>query len=626
MDIINYNNIKKLITLNIDIIGLKTDSILYLLNNNNINNIIFDNFNINNELGCFKIEEDKDIPLKPLYNIENQYIKIYDDVNIIYINNEYDREELNNIFNNYNNLIVKASLPGCGKTTSLINYIIDTNKKGLFITPYNKLSQELRIKGVNAITLNMLLGINSVGENNKKGSYDVNNIDVIIFDEVYLNNYDNRQRINLFKLKYENIKYYATGDDTQLDAITDIHYNNVNNLDSYNNESVNFIFNNQITLNINKRLKTQEDKDILIQLKKEIFDYNTDVITTLKRYFKVIYNINDVNTTKNACYFNKTALKVNRYIHENVIKKPNNVINYKGVEYYIGLELICKTHLIIKNFNIDTLKDKKYITSYNKDITILNNQLENETDTKKIKNIKKEIRNMKDYIKQIKKEMKDKDKNNKIINVRLFKNYSYYISYIDTSFFTIHEKVEDIYINLPIDNITNFYLPYTFTTYALQGLSIDDKMTMFDADTCYVNRKFIWVLITRATELNNITLYLNSKEQNEKLKYSKIKQYFKIKINGYKHQDKIKNRNIIEDKYIDENYILISLDYFNYSSGCKMCFEEFYIDFDNDNNINSNISVNRLDNNIAHHYDNVEIICVDCNKNLSNKNMNIIIE
>jgi uncharacterized protein with PIN domain len=151
-------------------------------------------------------------------------------------------------------------------------------------------------------------------------------------------------------------------------------------------------------------------------------------------------------------------------------------------------------------------------------------------------------------------------------------------------------------------------------------------MTLFDADTCYINRKFIWVLITRATELYNITIYLNSKEVNEQLKFSKLKQYLRLKISGYKQQDVKKGRVIDNDKYVDEIYILKLLDNFNYSSGCKICIEEFYIHFDNDNNINSNISLNRLKNNLAHHIDNVELICVDCNKKLSNKNTSIFIE
>ncbi len=40
-------------------------------------------------------------------------------------------------------------------------------------------------------------------------------------------------------------------------------------------------------------------------------------------------------------------------------------------------------------------------------------------------------------------------------------------------------------------------------------------MTLFDADSCYINRNFIWVLITKATELKNITIYLNSKQVKE---------------------------------------------------------------------------------------------------------------
>jgi hypothetical protein len=79
------------------------------------------------------------------------------------------------------------------------------------------------------------LGINSLGEQNKKGGYDITNIDIIIFDEIYLNNYDYRHRINIFKLKNDKIKYFATGDHTQLDAINDNLFNNLDNIDNLDN-------------------------------------------------------------------------------------------------------------------------------------------------------------------------------------------------------------------------------------------------------------------------------------------------------------------------------------------------------------------------------------------------------
>ncbi len=67
----------------------------------------------------------------------------------------------------------------------------------------------------------MLLGINSFGERKKKVGFHINNIYILIFDKVYLNNYDYRHTISIFKLKNDKIKYFATGDHTQLDAIND---------------------------------------------------------------------------------------------------------------------------------------------------------------------------------------------------------------------------------------------------------------------------------------------------------------------------------------------------------------------------------------------------------------------
>src|SRR5688500_5709349 len=65
------------------------------------------------------------------------------------------------------------------------------NYKGhnlLFVTPFNKLAQETRSKGHQAITLNMLLGFYGDGQEYRQfSSYNVEDYDCICFDEIMMN-------------------------------------------------------------------------------------------------------------------------------------------------------------------------------------------------------------------------------------------------------------------------------------------------------------------------------------------------------------------------------------------------------------------------------------------------------
>ncbi len=91
-------------------------------------------------------------------------------------------EELKNISIN-NNVFFKGLYPGVGKTTACSMF--EGNK--LFITPYNKLCQQLRLKYNNskAITFNKLFGLNLSDEKNYKSKdYNIYNI----YNALYLMN------------------------------------------------------------------------------------------------------------------------------------------------------------------------------------------------------------------------------------------------------------------------------------------------------------------------------------------------------------------------------------------------------------------------------------------------------
>ena len=74
-----------------------------------------------------------------------------------------------------------------------------------------------------------------------------------------------------------------------------------------------------------------------------------------------------------------------------------------------------------------------------------------------------------------------------------------------------------------IKYLSYFKLPYCMTVHSVQGLSIDDAITIFDCNTPYVDREFVWTAITRARELKNITFFEHSANEIKRLEESKLK-------------------------------------------------------------------------------------------------------
>ena len=169
-------------------------------------------------------------------------------------------------------------------------------------------------------------------------------------------------------------------------------------------------------------------------LKREIFDPNLKVMDVLKKYFKTISNYKDINTFNSISYFNFRSIGINNLIHRKIIK-PEDHIKINKIEYYKGLELICKKHYKTKH-------------------------------------------------------------------CRLYVNYSYIIKSIDSKKFTITEPVDNIEMTFDIDKLTHFKLPYCSTCHSCQGLTKSEEMIIFDCNTPYVSRKYIWTAIQNSTELN----------------------------------------------------------------------------------------------------------------------------
>ena len=150
---------------------------------------------------------------------------------------------------------------------------------------------------------------------------DDSSYDVIAFDEILFSDVSNLRRIKHYVDNNTNIILIATGDTDQLPPIKT--YSNTKEHKPYANECVNLIFPFEIYLHINKRLKTQEDRDKLEQMKIDIFNEDIPIDDIIEKYSKFTTDI--TQSSKNITYRNETCKNVSNAIrnkfNKNVIMK-----------------------------------------------------------------------------------------------------------------------------------------------------------------------------------------------------------------------------------------------------------------------------------------------------------------
>ena len=523
-----YKLYEKMKASNIEVYGFKTDCIY---NNGGVKKLQTAGIKLNKEIGGYKMEHDKYLPTRKLEIAENELIEFPDftQCKTKEFEDEKDTEAINKYLSDKTAVLVKGLYPGVGKSTLCKNF----DKNSLFILPYNKLCQELKKDGFNAITYSKAFGLYANDLEIGIKHFDISQYTTIVFDEAFLYTPDRLKRMSKLIKANPDKKFFATGDTNQRNPIG---FDN----SEYLEHCMNILFPEQILLSDIKRLVNESDKQKWKQLKKDIFETKLSIEEICKKNgIKIVRSMGDVTTQKNVCYFNFRCHSVNNWIHNTILKNKS--------QYLEGMEIICRKYEKTPEYVIHT-------------------------------------------------------------------NYTYKIKKIKGSAFTIVDEVDNLEYKLDIKVIQdNFKLPYALTCDSVQGLSFgeDEKVTIFDSNIPYTDRKYFYTAITRARKLDNLQVFIHSKDEVERLSDSKIKQYFRFKCDGYKLQDKKAGRAITDDDFVNENWIhdqLIKCEY-----KCVHCAKHFQIDLDDEGIVRSDVTVDRIDNKKAHFKSNGVMSCLLCN-------------
>ena len=200
---------------------------------------------------------------------------------------------------------------------------------------------------------------------------------------------------------------------------------------------------------------------------------------------------------------------------------------------------------------------------------------------------------------------------------KLVTNYRYRISKMLGQEISIIDEVDNITYKITFEILKNhFKLPYAVTCDSVQGLTKNEKLTILDSNTPYVNRKFLWTAMTRVKKLEDITIFIHSENDIKFLTQSRLKLYLNEKIASYKSQDRKANRGYELEEFITAEWINEEIEKTMYCTFCKKHFELY---LDEHNNVKSNITVDRIDNKKAHIITNSQLCCHHCNITKGNR-------
>ena len=297
--------------------------------------------NFSKEIGGWRVEKRKlfvaptdDYEMKPNELVE---IPTYENEGVM-VEDEWDTQEIAKQILTKNGCMIKGDVAGTGKSY-IGKYFKKLGYNVLFVVPTNFLGQQCDCEST---TANKFFSI-SMEENEKLPVYDHSRFDVIVFDEIYCNDFGIYRRINKFIKEHINSKIIiATGDTNQLPPIKP--FSNTKPFEEYANECISIMFKYEIYLYECKRLKTIEDKTKLFNIKYDLLSTKKPFEEIIDKYFKWEDDIRVCN--HNIAYENRTCKIISNHMRKLLNKQE---------EFEIGDVMICKTYLKVGGcvFNVN---------------------------------------------------------------------------------------------------------------------------------------------------------------------------------------------------------------------------------------------------------------------------------
>jgi len=187
-------------------------------------------------------------------------------------------------------------------------------------------------------------------------------------------------------------------------------------------------------------------------------------------------------------------------------------------------------------------------------------------------------------------------------------NFEYVIKSISCTSIYVQELGGTGVRELKLEQVQKHFIhSYCRTCHSFQGSSISEKITIFDWALLCANRKWIYTAVTRATELKNVVFYSGPVNEVDE---GVLDKYLDKKVENYKKQDREHGREIPSD-FVTRDWLKAQ-----FGKVCSDCGDCLRFDIQG-GRVESNLTADRLDNDEAHHLNNIVPLCVSCNQRKS---------
>ena len=185
-------------------------------------------------------------------------------------------------------------------------------------------------------------------------------------------------------------------------------------------------------------------------------------------------------------------------------------------------------------------------------------------------------------------------------------NFEYTIDAVSGSTVTISEGGNTLELNKELIR-KHFIHSYCRTCHSFQGSSISDKITIFDWKFFFVNRKWLYTAVTRATELSNVVFFDGPTEELDEVV---LDRYLDRKVENYRKQD-LNHHREVTDNFVTKEWLKGQ-----FGKVCQDCGDCLRFDILG-GRVESNLTADRIDNDECHHLNNIVPLCVSCNQRKS---------
>ena len=523
--------------------------------------------------GIGRYEVKKDLP----YKIGDPVIKVFQVVNepaasgitalktrLIYLDkgasprelqvkDEFNSHEFLNLFSKNNHVLVRADIPGAGKSYALKKFCEKVGvEECLLSTPYNALCYEFRSEGLQSITLDKLLGLNFKSDDERK-KFDISAISVIVFDEVFC--YDRSKLAKLKRFVESNKtlpdgserRFFAAGDPNQNAPIDSTFAFRGQEAKDYYTGAIHRIFPLLVTLHKCKRLKKPEQQATLMEIKRLVFETETPLIEIARQFFTPIKTVEEARGM-GVCFKNETVRVVNEARQAMAISRRKNVRFEGGRSFYQGQRLRCDTFLEQGGGRPSPL----------------------------------------------------------------FTNFVYKVKYVRKSDLVLTDAGGVEFVVPFFLEKKHLAYDHANTCHSLQGLTASEGITLFDLFEWGLTREWFHTALTRANDLDKILFY-DGPRLSEAVDADELKQVIREKIAGHKREDQSKKRLFFEEDFITVEDVMALLEA---SLRCYICNEEVQLAW-SDAADPAQFSLDRINNDEAHVKGNIQLCCWGCNRRKS---------